>query len=28
VYRTCVSERWVWDPYLGEDVLVRNRYRC
>jgi hypothetical protein len=28
VYRTCVSERWVWDPYIREDVLIRSRYRC
>ena len=28
VYRTCVNERWVWDPYIREDVLIRSRYRC
>lgn len=28
VYRTCESERWVWDPYIQERVLVRSRYRC
>ena len=28
VYRTCESERWVWDPYIQDRVLVRNRYRC
>lgn len=28
VYRTCESERWVWDPYIEDRVLVRSRYRC
>jgi hypothetical protein len=28
VYRTCESERWVWDPYIQDRVLVRSRYRC
>ena len=27
-YRTCESERWVWDPYIQDRVLVRSRYRC
>jgi len=27
-YRTCVSSRWVWDPYRREDVLVRSSYAC
>jgi hypothetical protein len=28
VQRTCESERWVWDPYIQDRVLVRSRYRC
>jgi hypothetical protein len=28
VYRTCESARWVWDPYIQDQVLVRSRYRC
>lgn len=27
-YRTCESSRWVWDPYIGRRVLVRERYAC
>jgi len=28
VYRTCVSTRWVWDPYIGRRVPVRQSYAC
>lgn len=24
----CETSRWVWDPYIGRRVLVRERYRC
>lgn len=27
-YRTCESSRWVWDPYIEEQVLIRSRYAC
>jgi hypothetical protein len=27
-YRVCESERWVWDPYIGRRVPVRERYAC
>ncbi len=27
-YRTCETERWVWDPYIGRYVPVRTRYAC
>lgn len=27
-YSTCETERWGYDPYTGERVLVRSRYRC
>lgn len=27
-YATCVSRRWVWDPYIGRRVLVTSRYVC
>jgi hypothetical protein len=27
-YRTCVSTRWVWDPYIGRRVPVRESYAC
>lgn len=27
-YRMCESSRWVWDPYIGRRVLVRDRYPC
>lgn len=27
-YRVCSSSRWVWDPYLRRDVLVRDSYAC
>ena len=27
-YRVCEASRWVWDPYIGERVLVRTRYAC
>jgi hypothetical protein len=26
--RICESTRWVWDPYIGHRVPVRERYRC
>jgi hypothetical protein len=26
--RVCESNRWVFDPYIGRRVLVRDRYRC
>ena len=28
VQRTCESQRWVWDPYIQQRVLVRSAYRC
>jgi opacity protein-like surface antigen len=27
-YRTCVTTRWVWDPYIGRRVPVRQSYAC
>jgi hypothetical protein len=27
-YGVCESERWVWDPYIRERVLIRHKYRC
>jgi hypothetical protein len=27
-YRTCVTTRWVWDPYIGRRVPVREAYAC
>jgi hypothetical protein len=27
-YRTCVTTRWVWDPYIGRRVPVRQPYAC
>jgi len=27
-YGVCSSERWVWDPYIRERVLIRHRYPC
>jgi hypothetical protein len=27
-YRTCVTTRWVWDPYIGRRVPVRESYAC
>jgi hypothetical protein len=27
-YQTCVTTRWVWDPYIGRRVPVRERYAC
>jgi hypothetical protein len=27
-YRTCVTTRWVWDPYVGHRVPVRQPYAC
>jgi hypothetical protein len=27
-YRTCVTTRWVWDPYVGRRVPVREPYAC
>jgi hypothetical protein len=27
-YRTCVTTRWVWDPYYGRRVPVRQPYAC
>jgi hypothetical protein len=26
--RVCESNHWVFDPYIGRRVLVRDRYRC
>lgn len=26
--RVCITERWVWDPYIGRRVPVRERYYC
>ncbi len=28
VARTCESQRWVWDPYIRERVLIRSTYAC
>jgi hypothetical protein len=27
-YRVCESQRLVWDPYIGRNVVVANRYAC
>jgi opacity protein-like surface antigen len=27
-YRTCETTRWVWDPYVGHRVPVREAYPC
>jgi hypothetical protein len=27
-YQTCVTTRWVWDPYYGRRVPVRQAYAC
>lgn len=27
-YRTCEGSHWVWDPYAGRNILVRDRYAC
>ena len=27
-YATCYNRRWVWDPYLGRNVLITDRYAC
>lgn len=27
-YRTCETTRWVWDPYIGRRVPVRQAYAC
>ena len=27
-YRTCESRRWVYDRYIGREVLVTSRYAC
>jgi hypothetical protein len=27
-YRTCETTRWVWDPYYGRRVPVREAYAC
>jgi hypothetical protein len=27
-YRTCETTRWVWDPYIGRRVPVREAYAC
>jgi len=27
-YRTCTSRNWVYDPYIGRRVLVKQRYAC
>jgi hypothetical protein len=26
--RVCMTTRWVWDPYVGHRVPVRERYAC
>lgn len=26
--RICSTERWVWDPYIGRRVPIRERYYC
>jgi opacity protein-like surface antigen len=26
--RVCVTTRWVWDPYIGQRVPMRERYPC
>ena len=27
-YQTCVTTRWIWDPYIGRRVAVQSRYAC
>ena len=27
-YRTCATTRWVWDPYVGRRIPVRQAYAC
>jgi hypothetical protein len=27
-YATCMTTRWVWDPYYGRRVPVREPYAC
>jgi hypothetical protein len=27
-YQTCETTRWVWDPYIGRRVPVREAYAC
>jgi hypothetical protein len=27
-YQTCETTRWVWDPYYGRRVPVRQAYAC
>ena len=27
-YAVCQGSRWVWDPYIRRNVLVRERYAC
>ena len=27
-YGTCYTTRWVWDPYVGHRVPVREAYAC
>lgn len=27
-YRICEGSHWAWDPYIGRNVLVRDRYAC
>jgi hypothetical protein len=26
--RICTTERWVWDPYIGRRVPIRERFYC
>jgi hypothetical protein len=27
-YRVCEDSRWVWDPYIRRNVLIRSEYAC
>lgn len=27
-YATCESHRWVWDPYIGRQVMITSHYAC
>lgn len=27
-YQTCATTRWVWDPYIGRQVAMRQTYAC